>query len=406
MTTAIYIAAVVLLAVSLLVVGVLTAGPSLGGDLAVFLVLAVFVVLIGDVVVEGRTRLSLSNVLLLGGQVLVGPFGAGILGAVLGVLQHRKVPVRARVFNAAQAACYATLGGLAFLAVGGSHDPGALRDVHDVLRHLALPILVADVCQVVVNVLLLAGVVRVSTGVSLRTEVNQLLTSVGLLNLGYGVIAFLLALLWIPAGMGAAAVVLVVAPLLVAQWAYRQHAEELRGQERALQVLVAALEAKAPHLTGHSARVADLSASMAEALGLRPQVIGDTRLAGMLHDVGQTSLPTAVVRSVASTSAALDDYPRRSAGILGGLSFLDGALAPIADHRVALDTRLAPATLPGGIVGLADAYDLLTEVGGLDGAVLGSAEARERLRALPGVDDDLLRALSTALLRPSSSTER
>lgn len=381
-------------------------GLELSPDLAVLVVLALGVVVAGEAVVEGQVRLSLSSVLLLGGQALVGPSAAGMIGVLLGLLQVRGAPAHVRLFNAALGCSYATLGGLAFMAVGGDADLGLDRSVWSIVAHLALPILVADLVQLSVNLLLLAGVVRVTYGVPIRHQVGELLGSVGLTNAGYGVIAFLLVLLWVPAGMGAAAVLLVVAPLLVAQWAYRQHAEELRGQERALQVLVAAVEAKAPHLTGHSARVADLAAAMGEALGLRPHTVADVRMAGMLHDVGQTSLPTALVRSVASTSPAIDDYPRRSAGILGGLSFLDGALAPITDHRTALDRPDARAGLPSRIVGLADEYDLLCEVGGPDGDVTARSDALEQLRARPGVDDALLRALLVALGRSSAAATR
>ena len=95
-----------------------------------------------------------------------------------------------------------------------------------------------------------------------------------------------MVVLWGPAGLGWASVFLILPPLLVAQWAYGQYSEEVKGHERALDVLVAAVEAKAPHLVGHSGRVAELSASMAEHLGLRAQLVADVRVAGMLHDLG------------------------------------------------------------------------------------------------------------------------
>lgn len=401
-----YIGAVVLLGVVAFSVAVAVDGLQVGWEFVAFLSLAVVVLLAGDVVVEGAVRLSLSGVLILGGLALLGPAGAGLLGALLGALEYRKVPWRARVFNAAQVSTYASLGGLAFLLTGGSTDPAALRTIWGVARVLLVPLLAADVVVVLVNLLLVAGVVQLTAGVPIRNQVGQLLGSVGVLNVGYGFIALLLVLLWSPAGMGPSAVLIVIAPLLVAQWAYRQHAEELSGQERALEVLVAAIEAKAPHLTGHSARVAELSAFMAESLGLRAQSTADARVAGMLHDVGQTSLPTAVVRGADASSPALADYPARSVGILVGLTFLDGSLAPIGEHRLALDSRLDATTLPGGIVGLADAYDLLTEVGTHDGRVLPGAEALVVLRGRAGVDDSLLRALDAALARRAAGAHR
>ena len=54
---------------------------------------------------------------------------------------------------------------------------------------------------------------------------------------------------------------------------------------------------------------------------------------------------------------------------------------------------------PALVVGLADEYDLLTEVGTPDGVVLTDDEAVARLRRTPAGRDDLLRALEQALSR-------
>ncbi|HET7251657.1 MAG TPA: response regulator [Gemmatimonadales bacterium] len=51
-----------------------------------------------------------------------------------------------------------------------------------------------------------------------------------------------------------------------------------------LEVLVNALGAKDPYLRGHSARVADLSATIAAAMGLPDDEIEQVRLAGRLHE--------------------------------------------------------------------------------------------------------------------------
>jgi hypothetical protein len=49
------------------------------------------------------------------------------------------------------------------------------------------------------------------------------------------------------------------------------------------------------------------------------------------------------------------------------------------------------------VVGLADEYDLLTEVGTPDGEVVGREEALERLRGTPASREDVVRALEHAL---------
>ncbi len=401
-TTA-YIAVVAALAVGLGVVSQARYGLPDVPALGVFVLLALLHVVLPDAVIEGRVRVSLSSVVLLASQAIVGPAGVAVVGAVLGMSQGRRLLLRNRVFNAAQFSLHGAAGGVAFLLVGGTTDPSRLVDVSGLVLGLALPLLVADVAQAVVNLLALAGVVRVAEGVPMRHQMLSVLRGTGLAYIGYGVIALILVVLWKPAGLGPVATVIVLAPLFVAQWAYRQHAEELRGQQRALEVLVAAVEAKAPHLAGHSARVAELSEHMAEHLGLTPRQVADTRVAGMLHDVGQTSLPTPLVRHLDLTDPdAGDDYAERGALILGDLGFLGGALDPIRRHRSALAGGSA-SPLPARIVALADAYDLLTQVGTPSGPLYAPAHARDVLADRAAADPALVRALDHALARRSEA---
>jgi hypothetical protein len=370
----------------------------------VFLVLALLQLAMPDAIVEGQTRISLASVVQLACVPIVGPAGAGLVGLVLGLTQGRDLPRRNRLFNAAAFSLVATVAGVVFRWSGGSTDPAGLGDPWGVVVNLALPLLVADIAQALVNLVLLAAVIRVALGLPMRAQMLSIVRGTGLAYIGYGVIALIMVVLWEPADLGAASVAVVLAPLLVAQWVYRQRAEEIEGQQRALEVLVAALEAKAPHLAGHSARVADLSARIAELLGLSPQQVADTRIAGMLHDVGQTSLPTRTVRRLDLSDATTDDsgYPRSGAALLDDLTFLHGSLDAIREHRTAGTNPAEP--LPSRIVALADRYDLLTRVGTPDGEVHTSTQARDLVVAelADGPGSELVRALDEALARSRS----
>ncbi|HEU5242410.1 MAG TPA: HD domain-containing phosphohydrolase [Ornithinibacter sp.] len=405
--TSLYITLVLCVGVGLTVSAVAVDGLRLDTTLAVMCLLAVATWWSGPTMVGGRVLLSFSSIVMLAAIALLGPAGAGVVGLVMGPLQRGSWPLRARLFNTGMSATLGVLGSVAYLSAGGLRDSSELIGASAILRHVGWPILVADLVHLVLNLALLAGVVRLAQGVPIRSQVASLLPTTGPAYLGYGAIAFLMVVLWEPAGLGPASVLLVLPPLLVARWAYAQYAEEAKGHERALQVLVAAVETKAPHLVGHSARVAELSGRMAERLGLRGQVVADTRVAGMLHDLGLTTLPTALVRgSGPGDGVGLRSYPARGGELLQGLSFLAGSLDAISHHRDAVALPSRPGAdelaLPARIVGLADEYDLLTVVGTPDGEVLDADEALARLRTTPAGRGDVLAALEHAVSRRSA----
>lgn len=378
---------------------------DLDDTFAVLVLLAVLTRFSGPPVFIGRVQVGFLSIVMLAAMAMLGPAGAGIVGIVMGPVPRGAVPLRARVFNTGMLATVGVLGGAAYLAMGGTQDSARLTGTWEILRYIGLPIVVAGLVQTMANLVLLAAVVRLAEGVPMRLQVGSLLRTTGPPSIGYGAIAFLLVVLWEPAGLGPASAVLVLAPLLVARWAYVQYAEELKAKDRALDVLVAAVEAKAPHLTGHSARVAELSAHMAEHLGLRSHVVADIRLAGMLHDLGQTTMPTALVRGADSHSEALAGHPAHGAALLGDLDFLEGSLDAVRRHRDVLrasrEHRHDTHDLPALVVGLADEFDLLTEVGTPEGVLLPDDEALAELQRLPGASSEVLRALQHALSRRS-----
>jgi len=405
--TGIYIAAVAALGLGLTAWAVTSQGLVIDQTLVVLGLLAVLTWWSGPPI-DGRYFITFSSIILLAAMALLGPAGAGIVGVISGPLERGPLSLRARVFNLGMTATLGVLGGYAYLAVDGSTDSTDLVGAGPIVRQIGVPILVADLVQVAVNLVLIVGVIRLTAGGSMTARAGELLRSTGPAYLGYGVVAFLMVVLWEPAGLGPFSVVLVLAPLFVARWAYAQYAEEAKAHEQTLDVLVASVEAKAPHLTGHSARVADLSAAMAEHLGLRGPAVADIRVAGMLHDLGQTTLPTGLVRGVGVGHGVgeLEDYPARGVEVLRGISFLSGSLDAVARHREVL--RGAPSTEgvdAALVVGVADEFDLLTEVGTPDGALLHADEAIEILRTIPAAREDVVQALLHALSRRGTAVQ-
>lgn len=415
-----FVVFVALLAAALLTVGWwLTDGPYDWGALLVLALLGVLSWVVRDPDIGTRVQVSLTSVILLASAVIVGPVGAGLVGAASTALVPRRAPLIVRTFNIALGSVIGSVGGLVYLAVGGARDLSGLDGELEIVAWVGLPLIAADVAQCLVNAVLLAGIMRVANGIPMRAQIMKLLSTTGPAYIGYGIIGFLFVVLWIPAGVGWFSAVLVLAPLAVAQWAFRQYGDEVRSHERTLDALVASIEAKDPASVGHSARVAQLCEWMAEALGLGFRETQEARTAGMLHDLGKLAIPSRVLRLPRERNEAeqqvMAEHPIHAVDMLGDIEFVRGSLDGIAHHHERYDGRGYPSGLLGEqiplaarIIAVADAFDALTTERSYR-AALSPDEAMAELHRRAGshLDPHVVSALERALARHTwSVTER
>lgn len=302
---------------------------------------------------DGRIHFTADNVVVLAAIPIVGPLGAGVVGLVMAALTRRRIPVVRRVFNMAMASSSAMVGGLAYDLVGGSLDMVGLSGAMPLIWHVGLPIVVADAANLVANALLVAGVIRLTVGVPLQLQLVDMLTSSGPTQFAYGIIAFLVVIMWLPGELGPVAILVALVPLAGARWALLQYGEERTARERALGALVSAIETRAPELEGHSARVSALAAVMAQDLGLGPKEVADVRTAGLLHDLGRVVVAPGREGEDEVTSARL-----RGATMLQDLPFLRGA-SSLMEEIARADLDDAPPSLAADLVRVADEYDLV-----------------------------------------------
>jgi response regulator RpfG family c-di-GMP phosphodiesterase len=155
--------------------------------------------------------------------------------------------------------------------------------------------------------------------------------------------------------------------------------DELVAERRAVQemsvavidALINAQEAKDVYLRGHSQRVADLAASIANALGLDDELVEDIRLAGRVHDVGKIGIREAVLNKPDKLTPEefehVKESVRLSVEILSPLKHLARILPYIQDHQEHWDGSGYPRGLAGAeiaiggrILHVADAYDAMT----------------------------------------------
>ncbi|MCU0622360.1 MAG: response regulator [Gemmatimonadaceae bacterium] len=155
--------------------------------------------------------------------------------------------------------------------------------------------------------------------------------------------------------------------------------EELEREKQSLRqltisvvdALIIAQETKDQFLRGHSQRVADLAASMAEQLGLDADTVEYVRLAGRLHDVGKIGTRESVLNKPGPLTEEefehVKDHVRLGVDILAPLKHLGPALVFIQDHHEHFNGNGYPRRLAGEdisiggrILAAADAFDSLT----------------------------------------------
>ena len=138
-----------------------------------------------------------------------------------------------------------------------------------------------------------------------------------------------------------------------------------------LEALVNALEAKDPYLRGHSARVADLSATIASQLGMGDEQVDAVRVAGRLHDLGKIGTRESVLNKEGPLTPEEFEHVKQhvviGSQILAPLAHLGDVIAYVRSHHEHWDgsgypdgLRREDIPLGARIIGAAEVYDALT----------------------------------------------
>ena len=188
--------------------------------------------------------------------------------------------------------------------------------------------------------------------------------------------------------------------------------QALRGLTMSIaRSLINAMEAKDLYLRGHSHRVAELGASIAEELGLDADTVEHVRLAGQLHDVGKIGIRESVLNKPDKLTVQefehVKDHVRMGMEILAPLTHLERVLGFVHDHHEHWDGGGYPRGLTseeisigGRILAAADAFDAVTSRRAYREA-LSHAAAVEYLQSHVGtlLDPTVYKALRTVIER-------
>jgi hypothetical protein len=319
--------------------------------------------------------------------LLVGPWGACLVCSMGAVTSRGRIVWFKRAFNVAQMALSALAAGLLFQAIPGGAPVGFSR-VHfpQVLPAVAL----AGLGFCILNSVLVATVIGLSTKLPLARVWWGGMSEMVAPSLGYGLIGLMIAVLW-SGGVGPMAGLLVLAPMLIARWAFQQYAAQHQAYEATVGSLIQAVETKDYYTRGHSERVATASVMIAQQLGMREDRLEMLRYAGMLHDVGKLGVPTKLLQKTGPLDdtefAAIKLHPTRGFEMVNGISFLEEATQGIRHHHERVDGRGYPDGLVGDqipefarLIAVADAFDSMTSTRSYRGARSVDAAIRELTR--------------------------
>jgi len=151
----------------------------------------------------------------------------------------------------------------------------------------------------------------------------------------------------------------------------KQFTDELEHAEAVLFSLAKSIEARDPYTHGHCERLAEMSASLGEKLGLAQEEIKALRRAGMVHDIGKVVVPDTILLKPGPLSPEETELMRKhpvvGEEICAPLRTFRLVLPIIRHHHERHDGSGYPDGLRGpqvpvtaAVLQLADVYDALT----------------------------------------------
>jgi HD-GYP domain-containing protein (c-di-GMP phosphodiesterase class II) len=135
--------------------------------------------------------------------------------------------------------------------------------------------------------------------------------------------------------------------------------------------MVSALDAKDPHIRGHSERVALYARRLAKEVGLDELSCEIIYLAGLLHDVGKIGVPDVVLLKSGTLteheSRVMQQHPDQGWSILQDVTQIKYVLPGVLHHHERFDgtgylDSLAGSAIPlsARILSVVDAYDAMS----------------------------------------------
>ena len=184
--------------------------------------------------------------------------------------------------------------------------------------------------------------------------------------LAFGLLGTLVGQLY--ANLGPLAVLLLLAPVVIARQTFSSFLELSEAHEATIKVFLRAIEAKDTYTARHTHRVCTYSLYMGEELGFSHTRMEHLRQSALMHDIGKLAVPKHLLNKPGKLTDDEFERVQRHAhvciDILGLVDFLKPMTAAAAGHHARFDGGGYGGTgdrpLEAYIVAVADAFDAMT----------------------------------------------
>jgi putative two-component system response regulator len=151
----------------------------------------------------------------------------------------------------------------------------------------------------------------------------------------------------------------------------KQFADEHEHAEHVILTLARTIDARDPHTSGHSGRVAELADRVAQRIGLAASARSDMRRGALFHDLGRIVVPDAILHKPGKLTdeerRIVEEHPVVGRELLAPMLTMARSLPIVYSHHERLDGSGYPEGISGDaipiavrIVTICDAYDALT----------------------------------------------
>ncbi len=179
---------------------------------------------------------------------------------------------------------------------------------------------------------------------------------------------------------------------------------------KAIEALIAALEAKDSYTSGHSRRVAQYARMMGEAMQLTSEEHFTLELAAILHDIGKIGMPDSILKKASSLQEmeykTAKEHPVVGSNIVGKIDELRDVAAIIRHHHERFDGKGYPDGLKGEVIPLlsriltiVDAYESIVSQRVYSNALSNGEALNEIKRNSGGQFDPQLVDVFIAMMR-------